>query len=316
MAEPCVSVVIPAYKVARYITETLQSVMEQTYTDYEVIVVDQDRDAAMSRVLEPFAGRVVHVQQEPINVSVARNAGSRRARGRYIASLDGDDRWYPEYLASLVPLAEGGLDVVYPNAVFFGHRDFEGSLFQDHWPSKRPVDLCSILGRESNVFTSALVRRSIFEKVGGYNERLNSSEDLDLWLRIAEAGGRFDFTPKPLVRQRLRSSSLSRGTINMCKTAIEVYTRYLEHADAAVREAAGAAIQRSEAYLSLQASREHILAGDYQTARACLHRAARYYRSNRLRAVEVLLQFVPFVLRWELLRRNTRTSMRARWRAD
>src|SRR5438045_2913818 len=99
-SQPSISIVMPAYKVAPYIGEALESVFEQTFTDYEVIVVnDGSPDTELfERALDPFMDRIIYMSQENRGVSVARNAGLRAARGEFVAFLDADDVWLPTYL--------------------------------------------------------------------------------------------------------------------------------------------------------------------------------------------------------------------------
>src|ERR671939_2007579 len=97
---PAVSVIIPAYNAAAHIGAALDSVFAQTFTDYEVIVVnDGSPDTPeLERALDAYAGRLLYVRQENRGPSGARNAGIRRARGEYVALLDSDDLWLPAYL--------------------------------------------------------------------------------------------------------------------------------------------------------------------------------------------------------------------------
>src|SRR6185369_5886632 len=99
-ATPKVSVIIPAYNIASFIVETLESVFAQTFTDYEVIVVnDGSPDTEnFEGALRPYLDRIVYLKEENGGASVARNAGLQAARGEFVAFLDGDDVWLPNYL--------------------------------------------------------------------------------------------------------------------------------------------------------------------------------------------------------------------------
>jgi len=98
---PLVSVIIPAYNAAVFIGETLTSVFNQSYSNYEVIVVnDGSTDTAeLEKVLAPFRGRLVYLEQENKGPSAARNSAIGKARGEFVAFLDSDDTWLPDYLA-------------------------------------------------------------------------------------------------------------------------------------------------------------------------------------------------------------------------
>jgi len=303
-----VSVIIPAYGVSRYIGDAVRSVLEQTYTDYEVIVIDQDRSAAMTAALAPFSGRIVHLRKEPTNVSAARNYGIRHARGRYIALLDGDDCWYPNFLERLVPMLESPTepDVVYPNMVFFGRRSMEGELLQDLYPSKLPVDFLAILSRESLVSNTAVMHAKILQKVDGYDESLSTCEDFDLWLRIAAAGGRFEFTNEPLARYRQRPDSLSGNSIQMHSASITVCAKYRKHPDPAVRQTAEAQMKAIAAGMELETAKALVLARSYSNARALLRSANRYYGRVKLHAAYSLLLVAPSLVRRTIVHSNRR----------
>src|ERR1700730_1568273 len=98
---PTVSVIIPAYNTALYIVETLDSVFAQTFRDFEVILINDgspDTDK-LEQVIEPYRERIVYLKQKNGGPSAARNAGIGWSRGEYIAFLDSDDSWLPQYLS-------------------------------------------------------------------------------------------------------------------------------------------------------------------------------------------------------------------------
>ena len=208
---PAVSVVICAYNAAPYIADTIESVFAQTYQDYEIIVVNDGSTDDTEQVLAPYFDRIFYVRQENAGPGAARNTAIRCALGHYIALLDSDDQWLPQYLETMLARlqAEPEIDVLYPNAILFGTPQWEGKLFQDVCPSRAPVTLEMFLTRECNVFISAVFKREILDIVGTFDETLRGSEDFDLWLRMLQQGYRFDFLREPLVRYRKRDDSLS-----------------------------------------------------------------------------------------------------------
>src|SRR5258708_13916994 len=116
-----VSVVIPVYNSANNIAEALNSVLNQTFSKYEIIVVnDGSPDTPLlKRALEPFRQRIRYIQQENQGPSGARNAGILAARGKYVAFLDSDDRWLPSHLASQIEVldARPSLALIYADAL-------------------------------------------------------------------------------------------------------------------------------------------------------------------------------------------------------
>jgi len=146
---PKVSVIIPAYKTAEYIGETLQSVFDQTFKDYEVIVVNDGAPDTeeIESAIEPYVGRVNYIKQENRGLSGARNTAIRNARGEYVALLDSDDVWEPEYLEVQVAAMERdpSVDVLYPNASLFGDPRNDGRTFMDLCPSEGEVTFESLI---------------------------------------------------------------------------------------------------------------------------------------------------------------------------
>ncbi len=211
-ADPTISVVIPAYNAARWIGETLESVLAQTYQDFEVIVVDDGSTDETAAVVGEFGGRVRCIQQPNRGQASARNAGIRAARGEYIAFLDADDLWLKEKLHIQVGLLKSsGLAWVYSDAIAFDNqtgrvlfrfgqvdRQYAGDIlellfFTDFIPSPTPV-----------------IRKSVFEQVGCFDEHktVQNREDWAMWLRIA-ACYPVGLTPEPLAEYRVHPTSMT-----------------------------------------------------------------------------------------------------------
>jgi glycosyltransferase involved in cell wall biosynthesis len=186
---PEVSVVIPTYNRAAVLQEAIQSVMLQTYPDYEVIVVDDGSTDNTRDVVSAFSGKGRYVLQQNRGRSAARNHGIRLARGRYIAFLDSDDMFLPEKLGVQVSALKSGWDfgmayshslaMYEPGRIAEGHLHARGRLSGWIHPE--------ILFIQGTVITvpSVLVRARILGEVGGFDETMHICEDLDLWRRIA-----------------------------------------------------------------------------------------------------------------------------------
>src|SRR5215470_4942220 len=210
---PAVSVIIPAYGVTLYIAEALDSVLAQTYTDFELIVVNDGcpDTAALEAVLRPYLDRIVYVKKENGGVSSARNAGIGVARAPLIALLDGDDAWMPDYLAVQTEFlrTHPQTDIVYSNGIVFGDSPLTGRLGMDLSPSHGEVNFESLVSCRCSVMTSVLARKAAILAVGGYDESLRRAEDFDLWVRAAHAGVKIAYHERLIYRYRQRSSGLS-----------------------------------------------------------------------------------------------------------
>ena len=183
---PVVSVIIPAYNVAPFIVETLESLFTQTYQDFEAILINDGSTDDTEAQIAPYRDRLVYIRQPNRGVMAARNAGLNAARGRYIALLDSDDLLLPNFLEVLVGMLESdpAISVAYPNARYFGWPKHDGKLHQDVFPVAEPVTFDRVLRRECYIFGLLVFRREILATVGGYDESLEGqgAEDFELWL--------------------------------------------------------------------------------------------------------------------------------------
>jgi glycosyltransferase involved in cell wall biosynthesis len=220
-----VSVIIPAYNAEAFIFDTVNSVLNQTYQNREVIVVDDGSTDGTMAALEPFGNRI-RVQQQPNGgVATARNMGVSLARGEWIAFLDADDLWLPEKLERQLAFSEAPM--TFTDRFNFGSRGHLPELQSEVTPM-RGGDLFVALMREGNFITntSVVMRRALFEQMDGFYTGLNGTEDWDLWIRIAEHHT-IGFLSEPLVRYRFHPGGLSRNFVKMGRERMQVITRGL-----------------------------------------------------------------------------------------
>ncbi|MBV8829853.1 MAG: glycosyltransferase family 2 protein, partial [Acidobacteriaceae bacterium] len=160
---PKVSVIIPAYNVTAYIADALDSLRGQSFRDFETIVVNDGcpDTGNLEKVLEPYAGEIVYLKKENGGVSSARNLALQHSRGEYIALLDPDDIWEPEYLESQTRILDSrpDLDLIYPDAVFFGDTSWAGRSIMEVFPSSGEITFQKLAALECRVFVGVTVRR-------------------------------------------------------------------------------------------------------------------------------------------------------------
>ncbi|MSQ47316.1 MAG: glycosyltransferase family 2 protein [Deltaproteobacteria bacterium] len=197
---PRVTVVIPTYNRRDLVREAIASVTAQSYPDVEVIVVDDGSDDGTAEVVRRFAG-VQYVYQENRGVSVARNVGVARARGELIAFLDSDDLWQPDKLTHQVACFEQNPDVRICQTDEIWIRN--GVRVNPHHKHRKTgEDIFARSLERCLVSPSAvMMRRALWEQVGGFDETLPACEDYDLWLRIT-ARMPVHFIAMPLVVKR------------------------------------------------------------------------------------------------------------------
>jgi glycosyltransferase involved in cell wall biosynthesis len=210
MKQPLVSVIIPNYNYAAYLSTAIDSVFAQTWQQIEIIVVDDGSKDNSEDVLRAYGNQIRWVKQKNQGVSIARNRGVQEAKGELIAFLDADDIWLPAKLESQMTrwLADSELGLLHCGLVEFDEHDsalrsclngMEGWVAKEMLLLDRPV----IVGASS----TAVIPRNLFVELGGFDTRLSTSADWDLVYRIA-CRRRLGFVPEVLVKYRMHGSNM------------------------------------------------------------------------------------------------------------
>jgi glycosyltransferase involved in cell wall biosynthesis len=203
---PKVSTIVAVYNGADTVDRALQSIFAQTFTDNEIVVVNDGSTDDTAAVLARYGDRIRVITQPNRGLSAARNAGVRASSGEYVAFLDDDDEWMPEKLARCVAVldADPNCAIAYTLAL---KVDTRGTLLgQEERPdgAESPT-MKDLLERPWNVVPSQfVVRRDVFDRCGGFHERfVTSCEDL-YFLLCAREFGAFRCVPEPLLRKTTR----------------------------------------------------------------------------------------------------------------
>lgn len=219
---PRVSVVVTTYNQQRYIGAAIASALAQTFTDREVVVIDDGSTDGAATIVASFGERIRYIRQENQGVAASRNTGILNARGELLAFLDGDDLWEPDKLSAQVEAADRfpQAGVVAVDGVMF---DDDGAILSSTLLANtiRPMLQSSatlvphrqcyghLLGGNLICTTSqVMLRRRVLEDVGLADRRFSLTSDLDLYLRVA-ARYDFAFVPRPLARWRYHEHSAS-----------------------------------------------------------------------------------------------------------
>lgn len=192
-----VSVIIPAYNRANLIGETIQSVLDQTFTDFEIIVVDDGSTDNTREVIDSFKDpRISYKYQENRGVAAARNTGIRFSGGEYIAFLDSDDLWLPQNLELKVKLLDACPDTALVFSDYYAFDGDTGATVGTHWQNRPYRYLLESEERIRRPFKATLpfvtlmnpvavmVRSYVFNEVGYFDESLRGTDDWDMWIRI------------------------------------------------------------------------------------------------------------------------------------
>ena len=297
---PAISVIIPAYKAATHIGSALDSVFAQTFTDFEAILVnDGSPDSKeMESVIAPYLPRITYLKQPNQGPSAARNLGIRHARGAFLAFLDADDTWLPEYLAQqmLFLQSDSSLHMVYSDALFLGDTPSSGKTFMELCPSTGPVTFESLLTEQTQVITSGtVVRRQAVIDAGGFDENFRCAEDHDLWLRLAYRGCRIAYQRRALVHHLIRPDSQGSppGSLIAGEVAVLKKIEREFQLDSNVRSLMAEKLRNAEFLLAWTYGKNSLFAGDHQAAYKFFLQAKALASTPKLRALLLSLRIAP-----------------------
>ena len=212
MEEPRVSVIIPTYNREKMVEDAIRSVLNQTFSDFEIIIIDDASTDNTESIIKSICDeRIKYIRHERNKGgSAARNTGIMKARGEYIALLDSDDLWLKEKLEKQIDVMEKSK--LHPGVVYSGVN-----YIDSHGRLKGPVipffkgNIQSYLLEENIVLgggSTALIRKDCFDEVGLFDENLPSRQDLDLWIRISRKFT-FDYVKTPLVNIRIHKDRIT-----------------------------------------------------------------------------------------------------------
>lgn len=242
---PAIDVVIPVYNGARYLEEAVRSVLGQTAPAARIIIADDgshDETPAIAARLLAECTNITYLPLAHRGVSAARNAGIRASTAPLIAFLDADDVWLPNKLAVQLQVFRNGTDDLGLVHTSYSYIDGNGSrvnsvpVFQ---PARRGDIFLPLLLEGYVVSGSAsgvVVKRSVLDEAGYFDERLFHGEDWDMWLRLA-AICKVDFSPEPLVAIRIHPNSAQRRdpgkkSLSFFKQHLHIFSKWPQHTGA------------------------------------------------------------------------------------
>ncbi|MCY2960589.1 MAG: glycosyltransferase [Planctomycetota bacterium] len=293
---PRVTVVVPTYQGEAFVRATLDSVLAQTYTDYELVVCDDGSTDGTLAILGSYGDRLRLVKQANRGVAAARNRAAETARGEFLAFLDHDDLWEPELLATLVPLlsADSGTGLVYSDALVIDKaglvRGRRGQYLNYH--AGEVFD--HLLHGNFIPVETTLMRTALYRELGGCDVGLRYLEDYELCLRVARRA-RIGFHPGPLARYRVHDRNLSHDREPMLVEWISVLER-LRAPEQGLSPAQIAVVLDEEARLALDLAWRALRRRDVTTANRWIARSggrAPLGRRIQVRTLWCLLRMLP-----------------------
>ena len=222
---PKVSVIIPVYNCELYIAQAIESVLNQTYTDYEIIVINDGSTDNTYQVLQPYMKKIRYFSQENKGLSATRNQGIKMAKGKLISLLDADDLFLYYKLQEQVAIFEAEPSI---GLVQSGWRvvNEKGEKIEDvkPWHKSPELDLVTWLKWKATNPSGMMFRKEWLERVNGFNEDLRRLEDFDIVIRLALAGCQATWFPKVAVCYRQHRGNMTRNLL----AQIEVEEKILD----------------------------------------------------------------------------------------
>lgn len=216
-----VSVIIPTYNSAHFIVEAVDSVLAQTFTDFEVLVIDDgSKDNTKELLAEKYGDSIQYFYKDNGGVSKARNFGIEKAKGKYVAFLDSDDAWITEKLEKQISALEKNLENKACYSSFYLCDENLNPTGIN--PSERKADVLTDLLLIGNVVatpSTVIAEKELFQQVGGFDYELSQCADWEMWIRLATKT-EFIYIDEPLLKYRIHGANMSKNAALLEKDTI------------------------------------------------------------------------------------------------
>jgi glycosyltransferase involved in cell wall biosynthesis len=288
MAKPLISVIIPNYNYGRYLSEAIDSVLNQSYAQVELIVVDDGSTDDSEGVLRSYGDRLKWFRQQNQGVSAARNRGVQESQGEMIAFLDADDIWLPAKLEKQAQrlLSDPGLGLIHCGVEVVDERG--GTVLvvldgKEGWvASEMFVTWMTVLAAGS----SLLIPRHTFDAVGGFDVQLSTSADWDFSYRIS-ARQRVGFVPEVLIKTRTHGSNMQSNVRVLEHDMLLAFSKAFSSPDPKLAKLR----RRSYGHLHLVLAGSFFRAGNYLNSTRHMVKSVYFFPASLTRAL-------GFPLRW------------------
>jgi len=227
---PEISVILPTYKRPHLLPDAIQTVLRQTFQDFEIIIINDASQDNTKEIVKKFNDARIHYVEHKKNKggSAARNSGIKKAKGKYIAFLDDDDKWFPEKLKKQLAKLKScppNVGLVYSWSEIRIGPDKE--LLKVNRPAMRGNLQGEFLECQKIGGIPVLIRKKCFDKIGLFDETLAAAQDWDMWKRFSEHY-HFDYVPEVLTKVYLHDNQLSSSLETLIKGRTQMVEKYLD----------------------------------------------------------------------------------------
>lgn len=222
-----VSIIIPAYNASQHIAETIQSVLCQSYSNWELLIIDDGSTDGTFELINSLAksdARIKCLTKSNSGVSNTRNMGISLAKGEFISFLDADDIWYPENLEEKIKfIMNHGIDVCYSSCetIDSDSNSLKTVLTGSHTPLLN--DILFLKGNYITAPSGIVLKKMVIDKIGGFDTHLSNNADQDLWIRILSNNFKIKLIDKILWKYRVHSKNMSGNIALLEKDSFYIY---------------------------------------------------------------------------------------------
>jgi glycosyltransferase involved in cell wall biosynthesis len=238
---PLISVVMPAFNAERFICESIESVLHQSYPNIELIVINDGSTDNTANTISHLKNSINYLETENKGVSAARNLGIQEAKGEWIAFLDADDIWFTNKLKLQFDKLDG-CNWSYTDSYYLGKQYKHDTKRSDLSPLFSGNIFNHLLTENIITTSSVVVKKSLIQNVGGFDENLEALEDWKLWLEIAKAHP-ISYINEPLLKYRVYAGSTSRKARKM----LPLHKLIIDHAIASLGSTANTSVIQNRA---------------------------------------------------------------------
>ena len=229
MKKPLVSIIIPNYNKEEFLSICIQSVLNQTYKNFEIIIIDNFSSDQSLDVIKKFIDPRINLFQFQNNgiIAASRNFGIKKSNGKYLAFLDSDDYWKKDKLSKSVKVLEKGADFIYHDCILFG-KDFKKGKITKSRSLEQPIKDDLIFNGNDIVTSSVVLRKELFISITNFSENINliANEDFDAWIRFSLISNKFVYLPIPLGYLFVGPSNTSNSSFLKLKGSKELLLIY------------------------------------------------------------------------------------------
>ncbi len=222
---PKISVIIPTYNRAHIVCETIDSVLAQTYKNYEIIVVDDGSEDNTKEILKKYGEKIIYIYQKNKGLPAARNTGIKHMKGEYAAFVDSDDLFLPTKLEEQMNVFDQNPEIAVVSTMAELIDDDAHKLAGYKPQAFNSCDFKGILESNFVVMSSTIVKKNVLLAVDMFDETLKTCEDWDIWIRIL-AEYKLYYLEKPLLKYRISADAMSKNLLKIYEGELMMLNKF------------------------------------------------------------------------------------------